>query len=167
MMEKEKTGGDRAASNGDAQPFEVRMDPGTGAGALHALRPFHEGDMVVPFGAREVCAYPTYLTIQTGEGRHITLDPQELQFTNHSCDPNVFFNTDSMKLEALKDIKTGEELRYFYPATEWEMDRPFDCHCGSPLCLGRISGASGMDAGVLSRYRLTSFIAEKIRERNR
>ena len=41
----------------------------------------------------------------------------------------MLFNTDSMTYECLKDIKAGDELRFFYPATEWEMAQPFSCIC--------------------------------------
>jgi SET domain-containing protein len=40
-----------------------------------------------------------------------------MQYINHSCDPNVAFDTTAFKLVALKDIKAGDELVFFYPST--------------------------------------------------
>lgn len=53
--------------------------------------------------------------LQVGETEHIMLSPEWLQYVNHSCTPNVFFDTSTLKLIALKDIKAGEELCFFYP----------------------------------------------------
>jgi len=147
--------------------LEVRLDDDTGAHGLFTRRDLSKGSTVTPFTAGSVLSDPTYLTVQTGPHRHITLQPDMLQYTNHSCDPNVFFNTDEMRLEALRDIRAGEELRYFYPATEWEMDRPFTCRCGAPGCLGLISGAAALDEALVPRYRFTSFIEGMLRERGK
>ena len=47
---------------------------------------------------------------------------------------------------------------FFYPSTEWAMASPFDCHCGSARCLGRIAGASQVPAArsAAARSRRTS-----------
>ncbi|MGK7904081.1 MAG: SET domain-containing protein-lysine N-methyltransferase [Hormoscilla sp.] len=63
------------------------------------------------------------------------LDPDFLQYINHSCAPNVFFDTSDLFLRALSKIEIGEELTFFYPSTEWSMDRQFDCLCQSKDCL--------------------------------
>jgi hypothetical protein len=41
-----------------------------------------------------------------------------------------------------KGLKEGDELTFFYPSTEWNMAQPFDCHCESESCLGKVRGAS-------------------------
>lgn len=41
-----------------------------------------------------------------------------------------------------KGLNEGDELTFFYPSTEWDMAQPFDCHCGSENCLGKVRGAS-------------------------
>ncbi len=75
--------------------------------------------------------YATYLTVQTGTDRHITLIPDFLQYINHSCSPNIFFNTTTMELVCLQPIQPGDEFTFFYPSTEWEMAQPFVCNCGT------------------------------------
>ena len=150
----------------EAEGLEVRENPATRMMGLYALRVFRKGETVFPFFAAEELDHPTRLTVQMGEHRHISLLPEALQYTNHGCDPNVLFNTDEMRLEALRDILPGEELRYFYPATEWRMDEPFNCDCGAKNCLGRIEGSWALPASVMSRYKVSSYIAGKLKARD-
>jgi len=124
-----------------------------------------EGEVLAPFGARETLAAPTYLTVQTGRETHILLAPEHLQYINHSCDPNVFFDTTRMEIVALRAIAAGEEIQFFYPSTEWTMDRAFDCLCGSSTCLGRIAGADQLDAATLERHAFNQHILDRLAER--
>ena len=124
-----------------------------------------EGEVLAPFGARETRATPNYLTVQTGPDTHILLAPEHLQYINHSCDPNVFFDTVRMEIIALRAIAPGEEIQFFYPSTEWTMDRAFDCLCGSSECLGRIAGADQLDARALARHRFNLHILDRLAER--
>lgn len=141
---------------------EVREDHASLAKSLHSIIPFRKDDVICGFGAAAILKTPTYLTVQTGTEEHIHLKPEFLKFTNHSCDPNVFFDTQSMQLTALKDIEPGDEFSFFYPSTEWDMAQPFDCLCGSENCLKNISGASNMPVPVLHSYRLTEFIKQQL-----
>ena len=68
-------------------------------------------------------------------------------------------------LRALRDIEPGDELRYFYPSTEWSMAETFHCLCGSAECLGSITGAAGMPVQALLRHRLSPWIRECLTER--
>ena len=130
--------------------------------ALFATQPFAAGDIIADFSAGTIAAEPTYLTVQVGTARHITLQPEFLQYINHGCDPNVFFNTTTMQLEALRPIDAEEELRFFYPSTEWNMIQTFDCYCGSGNCIGTIKGAAFLPKEILDRYRLTDFIQQQL-----
>jgi hypothetical protein len=67
-----------------------------------------------------------------------------------------------MLLVALRDIAPEEELRFFYPSAEWDMDQPFQCSCGSELCVGDVKGAKYLDTEAKKRYRFTDFIKSKI-----
>ncbi len=131
--------------------------------SLHTLKAFEPGDIITKFTAGEILQTPTYLTIQTGLNRHITLVPAYLQYTNHSCDPNVFFDTANMQLTCLQPLRPGDEMRFFYPSTEWDMAQPFVCNCGSSNCLQLINGAAGLSDATLSNYRLTDFIIEQLK----
>jgi len=107
-------------------------------------------------------ATPTYLTVQINADSHILLYPEELQYINHSCDPNVYFDLERMAIICLRDIAAGEEITFFYPSTEWIMIQPFACHCGAAACRGLVQGAAHMDPAVLRQYRLNKHILAKL-----
>lgn len=141
---------------------EVIQNNATRQKSLHALVPFKKGDMISRFSAGNIFESPNYLTVQTGINRHITLLPQFLQYINHSCNPNVFFNTTTMELVALKDILPNEEFSFFYPSTEFDMAQPFICFCGSKNCLQNINGAKHIPEQLLNNYRLSDFIQQEL-----
>ena len=62
------------------------------------------------------------------------------RFINHACDPNAESLNDKghIWIEAMKDIKKGEEITYDYCLTT---DDPYDhpCKCGSKKCKGYIA----------------------------
>jgi len=146
---------------------EVRQKLSNRQNALFAKRSFGEGELIVDFSAGTISAEPTYLTVQIGPGKHITLQPEYLQYTNHSCDPNVFFDTANLRLVALKEIHAGEEMTFFYPSTEWKMARPFTCYCGSQDCLGTIRGAKFLSVKDQEKHRLGSYIQQQLAKRKR
>ena len=141
----------------------VERDAG-GYSSLVAGRPFGGGEVVAGFTAQEVLREPNYLTLQVGPDRHIMLAPEYIRYTNHSCEPNVFFDIERGQIVALRPIATGEGITFFYPSTEWAMDRAFTCHCGTPSCLGEIAGASQLDPAVLANYRLAGHIEAALAE---
>ncbi|MBK7601195.1 MAG: SET domain-containing protein [Acidobacteria bacterium] len=140
----------------------VKNDVGSG---LVARRHFSKGETIYPLSWTGHCSVPSRWTIQRGMDDHADILPIELRYVNHSCNPNVFFDVEKNELRALRDIAPGEEFRYFYPSTEWEMDEPFDCKCGEAQCCGRIEGASRMPPEVLKRYELSSVIMKKLQSR--
>jgi hypothetical protein len=140
---------------------EVKEHLLSGQKALFSLQQFSAGEVITQFSAAEIRTTPNYLTVQTGEDKHIILYPTFIQYINHSCSPNSFFNTTTMQLEALTTIEPGTELTFFYPSTEWDMQQPFSCNCGSTNCLGEIRGAAHLSPIKGSHYRLTDFIMSK------
>ncbi|MCX6289029.1 MAG: SET domain-containing protein [Bacteroidetes bacterium] len=137
---------------------EVKQHLLTKQNGLYTTAPFCKGDIIIDFGSSKIVTTPNYLTVQIGEDKHIHLSPEYLQYTNHACEPNVLFNTSTMQLECLTDVAIGDELTFFYPATEWEISQTFNCHCGKPACVGLIKGASELSVDVLRKYKLTEFI---------
>lgn len=144
---------------------DVMQNSITGEKSLHATAFFDAGELICGFEPEKILASPTYLTVQVDEDKHIILQPEFLQYINHSCHPNVFFDTANMDLIALKEIQPGDELVFFYPSTEWEMDQPFDCFCGTRQCLHRIQGAAHLSEEEANKYRLTNFIQQKLQTR--
>lgn len=144
---------------------EVRQNTFNGSNALFTKIAFKKDDLISPFFAGDILETPTYLTVQVGHDKHITLRPQILQYINHSCSPNAFFNTTNYQLIALRDLEIGEEIVFFYPSTEWQMTQPFTCNCNQPNCLGLIKGAADIPHYILEQFVLTDFIKNKILEK--
>jgi hypothetical protein len=141
---------------------EIRIDPITGYRSLFCKKPFHQNEVIIGFMAKAIHDKPNYLTVQISEHEHIELLPECLECANHSCDPNCFFDTTTMLLVALRNIAPEEELNFFYPSAEWDMDQPFQCTCGSEQCIGEVKGAKYLSKEAVRKYRFTDFIKGKL-----
>ncbi|MDH3633089.1 MAG: SET domain-containing protein [Gammaproteobacteria bacterium] len=71
-------------------------------------------------------------------------------FINHSCEPNVGFRGQVVYV-AMRDIKAGEELFHDY-SMERSDDYRLDCHCGSALCRGKVTGQDWKLPELQQRY---------------
>lgn len=116
-----------------------------------------KGEPFYDFVDAKIFDHSTYQTVQVGSAEH-SLDNGPLLCTNHSCNPNVFVDVQRRCCYALRDIQANEELTFFYPSTEWEMDSPFECLCGSEQCIGTISGAKHLPEEILQRYKINTHI---------
>ncbi len=141
---------------------EVWQDTSNGHHSLHSTGAYQPGEVISAFTAASIWATPSYLTVQISNDKHIMLAPQFLEYINHSCDPNAFFDTTSFQLVCLKPIFPGDQFTFFYPSAEWNMAQPFACRCGSANCIGEITGASQLPEALLYRYRFTDFIRSKL-----
>jgi hypothetical protein len=85
-------------------------------------------------------------------------------FINHSCDPNVGFRGQVVYV-AMRDITAGEELCHDY-AMERSDDYYLECHCGSPLCRGKVSGNDWKLPELQQRYGqyFSIYLRRKIQE---
>jgi hypothetical protein len=126
--------------------------------SLRALQQLPQNAVLHNFGPREYVARPTYLSVQVADDRHIHLAPEFLQYINHSCEPNTFFDTTNGEVVALRDIAANEEITFFYPSTEWSMTQPFTCFCGAACCLGQIQGAIHLPKPALAKYRFAEHV---------
>ncbi|GJN90238.1 hypothetical protein Rhopal_003237-T1 [Rhodotorula paludigena] len=146
--------------------------PGTKAYSSVQVLP----DPALPSSSRAATSRPTSFTTAAPAStrRHIELN-SDLLYVNHSCDPNVVFDVNGREAEpseqderatsdgrwrvrAEKDIAKGEILTFAYFSTEWDMDQPFHCLCGTKRCLGTIQGARHIEQGVLDGYFVNDHI---------
>ncbi len=144
------------------EDIEVRQSLFSGHHGLFARKEFTPDLLITAFAAEQVFRKPSYLTIQISDRRHISLQPHFLQYVNHSCEPNCFFDTTGMEFITLSTVHSGEELTFFYPSTEWRMAQPFVCYCGKSNCCGLIEGAAQMPGEILKLYKLTNYIQRKL-----
>ena len=133
-----------------------------GEKSLHATVTLIPNDIICSFGAKQVLMEPNYLSVQVNEHEHIMLNPEFLQNINHSCTPNVFFDTRNLALICLRRIEVSEEITFFYPSTEWSMAQGFKCQCQSHSCLGHIQGAAHLSPDILQRYKLSDYVKQKL-----
>ncbi len=122
-------------------------------------QPIRRGELICTVSGYRIVSKATYQTVQISAHQHIE-ELGVLAYLNHSCQPNTIVDTTAMTVSAVRDIGTGEELNFFYPSTEWEMDRPFICLCGAPQCVRLVAGAKYLSIDTLARY----FINRHIRD---
>jgi len=101
-----------------------------------------------------------YLTVQLDADLHIMDDL--LASMNHSCSPSAYIDVTNRQVIATRDLKTGDEITFFYPSTEWVMVQPFECHCGSLNCCQMIKGARNMPTDVMNNYYLSPYIRQQL-----
>ncbi|KAG2194721.1 hypothetical protein INT47_012092 [Mucor saturninus] len=106
-----------------------------------------------------------YSSVQISATDHVELN-SDLLYLNHSCDPSTYLNIAQRAIVALKDIKQGDELDFFYPSTEWDMAQAFDCWCGSAKCIGKVNGASHLSSDVLKQFTISEHITQLLKERD-
>jgi len=113
-----------------------RSEPG-GPCVLRSTVARKAGETVCDF----VCipAPRSRFTVQVAADRHAELVPGFLRLCSHGCRPNVVYDVDHCRVAVVEDVRPGDELTFFYPATEWDMAVPFDCTCGAPECLEAVS----------------------------
>ena len=126
---------------------------------LLATRAFKSGELIYRIENFKRSADANYQTIQVGPNEHIE-ELGALAYLNHSCNPGVIVNTSELTVRACRAIAAGEELNFFYPSTEWKMDRPFICLCGAPQCIRLVAGAFYVSLDVLGRYFINTHIRE-------
>lgn len=146
---------------------EIRKDITTEQKTLFSLSAFLEGSRISPFSPAFISEKASYLTVQIANKKHIALHPYFLQYINHGCNPNCFFDTSTFQVIALRNIAVGEEFTFFYPSTEWEMANTFNCYCNQPKCIGVIKGAAYIPEEILKNYKLSNYIKSKIKYRQR
>jgi hypothetical protein len=146
----------------ESENLAVFYDSANGNYAIRALKYFPMNSIVQVFSAKEQLQQPSCFSVQVDEDQHIHLFPSFLQYTNHSCEPNTFFDTHKGEIIALKNINENEEISFFYPATEWSMTQPFNCFCKTSSCLGMIQGAAYLDHQAIIKYRFSEYIQKKL-----
>jgi uncharacterized protein len=137
--------------------FEVRSSPihGTGVFAFYQIS---KGTRIIEYTGERIShaeadarydedamAYPhtVLFTVDKKTVIDAGVGGNAARFINHSCEPNceAVIADKRVFIEALRDIRRGEELTYDYHLeyqgryqSEWR--ERYACHCGSPLCKG-------------------------------
>jgi len=123
---------------------------------------YKKGEVMCVMPSENIMDKPNRYTVQIARDKHTHVG--KLAALNHSCDPNVILDTERMLMIARRDIAKGEELFFFYPATEWEMNAPFICLCGAANCIHVVAGARFLPLSVLETHYLSKHIREMVVE---
>lgn len=118
------------------------------------------GALFTPITAATEAPQKRWSTVQVSKVRHVELN-SALMYMNHSCAPSLEIDTDMMEVRVSKerDLKIGDELSFFYPSTEYEMDKPFECLCGArDACLKNVAGAAHIDSKKLKNWFVNEHI---------
>jgi hypothetical protein len=126
--------------------------------SLITKQAYKKGEIICEIPTEKVIDKANRYTVQIGRDRHTEVG--KLSALNHSCDPNVILDTENLQMVACRDIEQGEELSFFYPATEWEMDAPFICLCGASNCIHVVAGARFLPLSTLENHYLNKHIRE-------
>lgn len=130
---------------------------------LFAVEPVAAGEVVAIKGGHIVTtdvlrSLPERLQnseIQIADGFHlVALAETEYEpvmlFINHSCEPNVGFDGNTV-LVAMRDIGPGEELTTDYALFD-DYDGAMECHCGSASCRGVVDGRDWQRPELQRKY---------------
>jgi hypothetical protein len=128
--------------------------------SLITKQAYEKGEVICEIPKEKVVNKPDRFTVQIGRTEHTNVG--KLAALNHSCDPNVILDTTNLQMIARRDIEKGEELSFFYPSTEWEMDAPFICLCGSTNCIHVVAGARFLPLSTLEYHFLNKHIREEM-----
>lgn len=119
-------------------------------------RAFVSGEVILHLDGQTL-SEPDRHTLQVGAGVHLdAIDAASGKFyawryLNHSCQPNAAVR--DRELVALRAIAAGDEITFDYNTTEYDMASPFQCHCGSAGCAGKIRGYRYLTAAERARIR--------------
>ena len=161
----------------DGRSFVVHPSPVEGVAIVRgptadyrlvATRPFAADVRLFELDGR-IVPKPTRYSVQTGPGAHLDpgswCGPDEIieryfwRFMNHSCDPCVHLRDRTAITR--RAIAAWDDFTFDYLTTEDELTSPFDCHCGSPLCVGRVRGYRHLAPDERARRR--PYLAEHLR----
>ena len=121
---------------------------------------YKKGEVICVMPSENIMDKPNRFTVQIAKDKHTHVG--KLAALNHSCDPNVILDTEHMLMIARRDIEKGEELSFFYPSTEWEMQAPFICLCGATNCIHVVAGARFLPLSTLETQYLSKHIREQV-----
>src|SRR5215208_1680959 len=123
---------------------------------------YTQGEVICEIPTEKLFDKANRYTVQISQDKHTEVG--KLSALNHSCDPNVILDTENLQMVARRDIEKGEELSFFYPSTEWEMDAPFICLCGASNCIHVVAGARFLPLSTLENHYLNRHIREMMIE---
>ena len=144
----------------------VHSKDGDFSSKLVSLVDRQPGQVLAPIQGAVLVNQRAYTSVQVSEDVDCELN-SDLVYANHSCDPSVVFDMAKLEVRVVagQPLKKGQDVTFFYPSTEWDMQQPFDCHCANGSCLGKLQGARYLKDDVLRKYWLSPHICRLVEKR--
>ncbi|GAB4495249.1 MAG: SET domain-containing protein-lysine N-methyltransferase [Anaerolineales bacterium] len=155
---------ERAHSSYISPKLETRQVPQKGGYGVFALEPIAADEVVIVWGGKvmtltqihaEVPANRWRYVLQIDEDLYLVSDftrpPEEADFINHSCSPNVGIRG-QIALVAMRAIAPGEELCFDYAMTDGSPYDEFACLCETTHCRKHITGEDWRIPELQTRY---------------
>jgi len=136
--------------------LEVRGTDKRGYG-LFAHEPIQKGELLLVMGGdivntEQLAKLEHTFSIQVEENLYIApIGLQKAYRINHACAPTAVV-VGQVTFVALRDIAVDEEVCYDYAMTDGTAYDEFECHCGSELCRGKVSGDDWKRPELWERY---------------
>lgn len=73
-----------------------------------------------------------------------------------------------LRVVSHRALQAGEDLCFFYPSSEWDSAKPFECLCNAADadCLGSVQGAKYLSQERLDKYYVNPHIWHLVRKRD-
>ena len=152
---------------------KARVVPQTTGHGSVARERIAAGDVVAAFGGRCVDREELDILPLAQQARSIQIEetlylagapePEPADFVRHSCEPNCGMRGNNV-LVAVRDIEPGEVITFDHAMANGSDFDEFECHCGSELCRGKVTGQDWMLPELQLRYRgsFSPYLAARI-----
>lgn len=148
---------------------------GTG---VYALKPIRKGTRIIEYLGERIShaeADARYETKGEDDGHTFLfiasnrtvidagVDGNDARFINHHCNPNceTVIENSRVFIDAIRDIRPGEELGYDYQLTWESTDDPaelalYECRCGAKKCRGTMLDREPLDKKKVKKRKAQS-----------
>ena len=100
------------------------------------------------------------------------VDGNDARFINHNCNPNceTVIEDSRVFIDAVRNIKPGEELGYDYQLTWESTDEPaelalYECRCGAKNCRGTMLNKDPLDKKKTTRKKAKNKATKKAKKK--
>ena len=167
---------------------EARNSPIHGTG-VYAVKPIKKGTRIIEYLGERIShgeADARYETKGEDDGHTFLfiasnrtvidagVNGNDARFINHHCNPNceTVIENSRVFIDAIRDIKPGEELGYDYQLTWESTDDPaelalYECRCGAKKCRGTMLDREPLDKKKTEKKKKKSKSKSKTKTKSR
>jgi SET domain-containing protein len=145
--------------------MKLIVKQGIAGRGVFAWEPITRGTQIIAFTGpllRYKDTTPKTLALQIGQDLYLGASGHADDYINHSCKPNCGLQIAGLdvRLIALRDIATDEEICFDYSTTMNEDDFEMPCKCGSSVCRGIVGDFKHLPAELRRQYAKLGIVPE-------